>query len=991
MMRDASWHDGVWPLDLPARAVLRLADKTLIRWAAFDPDWYLATYKDASRADPLQYYLATGQGLGHSPNRMFDEQWHRATYPSIAAGIADGRFASAFDAYCRSGCLDRSAHWLFDELAYRDRYPDLTNEILAEAGLANGYDHYLRHGVEEQRIGHLLFDPAVYLDNFDPRDADAIRETGVFQHYLKRIETAEPDLRTSVYFDPDWYLRRYPDVAEAIAARRWKCALHHYLCNDRPTAFDPNAHFSEAFYLQRDPGLLEVIEARHFRNGYAHFLRFGARELRPPSAAIDLAWYAGQPAVRADIDQGRVPNAFAHWLTIGGAPPVAPDEQRLTDAQAAIMAQRMDAAVLPLTARFGCSFRCAEPPALSVVVLPRDGFDTTLATLASLRADTPRDMQLVIIDRGSLDETRSIEAYVDGATVVRFADDIGWAAAADTGRQMAQAPFVLFLAGSARLAFGSVERALRRMDSDPTIGAVGAMVVRPCGLIGQAGGLLWNDGGTHDYQGGASPLVPEANFVRTVDYCSPAFLMVRRDLLDELEGFDRDCAPGYAAIDLCLRIGAAGFRVVYDPGIRVFHDTEPDRPAGPGPHFLEKHKALLAGRYPPGGPVQAFARHAGPRPHRLLFLEDTVPLRRAGSGFVRSNDLVRVMDRLGYAVTVYPVNGFDQDLGPVFQDMPDTVEVMHTHGLEQLRDFLAGRPRYYDTIWIARAHNLDFAAPVLKRLAAAGVPGARIVLDTEAVAPAREAIQARLNGQDYDLDAAMRRFVRNMGMCEAVLAVTQDEADILRDHAAPGVAVVGHMVRPRSTPRGFQERAGLLFVGAIHKQDSPNLDSLVWFVDAVLPLIEKALGWQTRLTVAGYTAPGVSLDRFERHPRVTLRGPVADLTPLYDAHRVFVAPTRFAAGAPYKVFEAASRGLPVVATDLLCTQLGWTAGEDILAAPPDDPAAFADAVLALYGDAALWHGVRGSALCRLSRENNEARFMRAVAKVVSGGNLDESK
>jgi len=63
------------------------------------------------------------------------------------------------------------------------------------------------------------------------------------------------------------------------------------------------------------------------------------------------------------------------------------------------------------------------------------------------------------------------------------------------------------------------------------------------------------------------------------------------------------------------------------------------------------------------------------------------------------------------------------------------------------------------------------------------------------------------------------------------------------------------------------------------------------------------------------------LDRFRDHPRVTLRGPVTDLTPLYDSHRVFVAPTRFAAGVPYKVHEAASFGLPVVATDLLRRQL----------------------------------------------------------------------
>ena len=73
------------------------------------------------------------------------------------------------------------------------------------------------------------------------------------------------------------------------------------------------------------------------------------------------------------------------------------------------------------------------------------------------------------------------------------------------------------------------------------------MILQPHGVIAQAGGILWNNGSTHDYQRGASPLLPEANFVRTVDFCAPAFLLVRAALLAQLDGFDHDCAAGYEA------------------------------------------------------------------------------------------------------------------------------------------------------------------------------------------------------------------------------------------------------------------------------------------------------------------------------------------------------------------------------------------------------------------------------------------------------------
>jgi GT2 family glycosyltransferase len=970
----------MWPLDLSVRDVLKLPGSgASAAWAVFDPVWYRDRYPVAaeeSQADILRRYLGRGQVRAHSPNRWFDENWHRAAYPAIADAVAAGRYESAFDAYCRRGSLDRSPHWLFDELGYRTRYPDLSNEVLSAAEVANGYDHYLRHGAGEDRIGHVLFDPLVYLANFDAADVAAVRRVGVFHHYLHRIETGEPELRTSVYFDPAWYVRRYPEVAAQIAAGRWQCALQHYLCNDTPTAFDPLESFSEAHYLGCQPGLAEVVASRVFRNGYMHFLLFGARELRSPSASIDLAWYAGQSSVRSDLEQGRSPDAFTHWLASGQAA-LAPEVERVSLPAARELAELQAAALLPTAGRFGYRFESPDAPMVSVVLAVRDGFAATMATIASLRADSAAAIELVIVDRGSADETRFIGAYVPGAKLLRFDSDIGWARAADAGRQLATGRFVLFLSGGARIAPGSLGRACARLADDPQAGAVGGMIVQPNGLVGQAGGIVWNDGGTHDYQRGALPLAPEANFVRAVDFISSTFLLVRSDLLSRLDGFDPDCAPGYHAIDLCLRIAAAGPGVIYDPSVLVFHDIEAEAPPGPNAHFVAKHKALLATRLAPGGEVQVFARHAGPAPRRVLFIEDTVPLRRTGSGFVRSNDIVHVMASLGAAVTVYPVNGCSQDRARVFGDMPDSAEVMHDRDVSGLRAFLAARQGYYDAIWVARLHNLQ---RILTSLKPDGPP---LVLDTEAVAAQREAEQARLLGKPYDMNAGMRSLLGAAARCRRVVAVTPAEADILRSYGVADISVVGHMIEPRPTSRGFAQRAGMLFVGAFHTMDCPNLDSLAWFVDEVLPLIEAELGWETRLTIAGYAAPAVDLERFDNHPRITLRGAVADLEALYNGSRVFIAPTRFAAGAPYKVFEAASRGLPVVATELLRGQLGWTAGQDILAAGSDDPAAFAAAVLALYRNEPLWQAVREGALRRLEQENGKAGFTEAVAAVLA--------
>jgi glycosyltransferase involved in cell wall biosynthesis len=113
-----------------------------------------------------------------------------------------------------------------------------------------------------------------------------------------------------------------------------------------------------------------------------------------------------------------------------------------------------------------------------------------------------------------------------------------------------------------------------------------------------------------------------------------------------------------------------------------------------------------------------------------------------------------------------------------------------------------------------------------------------------------------------------------------------------------------------------------------------------------------------------------------------MRGMVADLEPLYDAHRLFVAPTRFAAGIPYKIYEAASYGLPVIASQLLCRQMGWENGQELLAADIADPADFAQRLVALYRDEALWRQLRANALDRLCRENAPEGYVETIRRIL---------
>ena len=206
---------------------------------------------------------------------------------------------------------------------------------------------------------------------------------------------------------------------------------------------------------------------------------------------------------------------------------------------------------------------------------------------------------------------------------------------------------------------------------------------------------------------------------------------------------------------------------------------------------------------------------------------------------------------------------------------------------------------------------------------------------------------------------------------DAILSVSDQEAQAFRASTDARVVVVRHAVVADPTERSFSNRRGLLFVGAFDPL-SPNTDSVLWFVREVLPRLEQLLDSPVPFTIVGHNVPRDV--RALTSSTITVVADAADVRPFYDAARLFVAPTRFAAGIPLKVVHAAAHGLPVVCTPLLARQLGWTNGVDIMTA--DSHEDFASSCASLYTDGDQWLRLRTNSLSRLARGVLACEFRR---------------
>lgn len=368
-----------------------------------------------------------------------------------------------------------------------------------------------------------------------------------------------------------------------------------------------------------------------------------------------------------------------------------------------------------------------------------------------------------------------------------------------------------------------------------------------------------------------------------------------------------------------------------------------------------------------------------------VLLIEWVPRITDGSGFPRTVAILRALDQAGFRVVLYPPEPCNLPDGEIYGDVPRRVEVIRGQGIDSLANFLRERRGDFRSVIVSRPMTMLRVIGILARDPQI-VSGLRLIYDSEALSAPREILRRRLLRDPLDFETEERWMARELALsnlADTVLAVSEQERETFKRFGAKDVHVLGHAVSPAPTPRAFAKRRDLLFVGRLAEDGSMNTDGLVWFCEKVFPSVRKQLGergYQVSLTVAGKT--GARILRDQPSDGVRFLGVVDDLRPLYDGARLFVAPTRFAAGIPLKILDSAAHGLPVIATQLLARQLCWQSGEDLLASDVSDPPGFAAHIVEAYTNAELWARLRANALARVEQSYSPKAFRRVLSDVL---------
>lgn len=632
----------------------------------------------------------------------------------------------------------------------------------------------------------------------------------------------------------------------------------------------------------------------------------------------------------------------------------------------------------------GATLDCPEhdSPRLSIVLVLWNQAALTFCCLRSILVEQQVSYEVVIVDNQSNDDTGALLRRVRNATIISRRENAGFTVAANVGARASRGECLLFLNNDTQLIPGALRRLVATLDRDDRIGAVGGKLIYPDGRLQEAGSVIWRDGGCDAYGRGADPLASAFNFQRDVDFCSGALLMTPAKVFEEIGGFDEAYKPAYYEdADYCVKIWRSARRVTYQPAAIAIHiefGSSPTRDTAirlqqeRRARFIERHGPWLEKQPQREDGFEQARSHESHR-ESVLVIDDVWPDAKLGSGYPRAASVLRALVELGYRTALYPMSGARRDRVP--DDCLAEVEVIEPSGLINLPSLLA-KTTSFSLILVSRPHNMAYVRAALSTIPALKCPP--LVYDAEAIFSLRDIARDALRGVT-PADSNQARVDRELSLASgsaAVLAVNRAEQRYFADAGCASV-VVGHAITPSPADTSFDDRHGVLFVGSL-AENSPNEDAAVCLVNEIGPLLQQRPG-QLAITIAGARPSQRVLDLAAED--VTIAGDVEDLTLLYAAARVFVAPTRFSAGIPLKLIEAAAYGLPIVCTPALAEQLGWQPNRDVLIG--STPAELADQIVRLHSDEALWGKLRAAGIVRVTEDCGPEAFKRRLGDVLS--------
>ena len=866
------------------------------------------------------------------------------------------------------------------------------------------------HGCQQWSKGALCYQKTVELD---PRHGAAYHELGEILSQQAMWSKAVTAYRQAIAVNPD-FSWSYNNLGYAlIQLERWSEAIPIY---QQATKLDPNfvwSHYNlaEAYgklgrwteaisYYQKTKELQPALPEIEQKLGDAFYRR--SEQDRQQALACFLLAIEQNPENPSAYHQAlAIDNRnIALYLRLGDLlASLGQSDCALVVYQMALQIQPKDSEILtriqqyqddfayipnvdpPILAPLDYELTVAElqstlphsdRPTVSVIIPVYNQLDYTLRCLKSLadNLDSAIAIEIILVNDCSSDRTTEILSPLKAVNLIDRATNQGFIYSCNQGAAVAKGEYLYFLNNDTEIKPNSIASLITVLAADENVGAVGSKLVYPQGTLQEAGAIVWQDASGWNYGRQKNPHAPEYNYLRPVDYCSGASLMVRQSVFDRLNGFETEFAPAYYEdTDLCFAIRhQLGMEVMYQPQSVVVHHegissgtsvnsgTKKYQVINSAKFRRKWHANLLQDNYSPKGDLDSVAiaarKYLGHK--TILVIDSYVPSYDRESGSRRLFELLKMFKALNYHVIFATDNGMrEEPYASKLQNLQ--IEVLYTqpgYG-RSIETQISDRLSLIDLAWICRPELNQKYAQIVRQQ-----PEIKLVYDTIDLHYLRLKRAWELDSTNYTKEAWSEMHVLELQMAheaDLTITVTANEQEILQHQAVNNVTVIPNVHTPyQEEIADFANRSGILFIGSYNHL--PNVDGVIWLCREIMPLV-----WQTnpdvKVTLLGNNPPP-EVYALESD-RVTVTGYIDDVSPYFLSHKLSVSPLRYGAGMKGKIGQSLEYALPVISTSIGTEGMNLVHGQHILEVNGANE--FAQQIIRLHSDANLWNLISSNA------------------------------
>ena len=235
-------------------------------------------------------------------------------------------------------------------------------------------------------------------------------------------------------------------------------------------------------------------------------------------------------------------------------------------------------------------------PLVSILIPNKDHRETLENCIRSIKEkSTYKNYEILVIENNSR-EQETFEYYrrleQEGVRILRWEKTFNYSAINNFAARQAKGEYLLLLNNDTRVITPGWIQGMLGNCQRREVGITGAKLYYPDNTV-QHAGIIIGIGGIagHAFLNlprSRSGYLHKASIQMDYSAVTAACMMVKRKVYEELGGFEEKLAVAFNDVDFCLRARQAGYLVVYNPRVELYHDESKSRGAEDSPQKVRR-------------------------------------------------------------------------------------------------------------------------------------------------------------------------------------------------------------------------------------------------------------------------------------------------------------------------------------------------------------------------------------------------------------------